>query len=157
MRNVTTLNIICIRGLFLHFTTLHVQLTPKVEAQLIATIRLKGTKAAAVMRAILGWEDGLKKKKKKKKETAINEGSFPHDVWRGYAKAVCTCIRNGSNCPLLSIADTSPIRRQRAQTIQGLATLGPITHFDPLCIASVSHPGPLLRPKMDKAREKAVS
>lgn len=102
-------------------------------------------------------------KKEKKKKEKKNEGSLPHEVWKGCAKAVSMCVKkkkkrtkkkNVSNSPMLSARRDSHQAAERANHTQG-AHIGTITHSDTLCVASVPHPGRLLGPKMDKVREKA--
>lgn len=109
---------------------------------LTAATRFKRTKAAAVMRALLCWQDGKKKKKKKKtgreNETAANEGSLPYEVWKGCAKAVPMCVKkkekitkkkNVSNSPMLSARRNCHQAAERANHTQG-AHIGTITHSD---------------------------
>lgn len=89
MRTVAVLNVICIVCLFLAFSNSARTTYAQGDPELTAATRFKRTDTATVMRAILAWQDW----QKQKKQTATNMGSFPHDVWIAYAKAVSVCVK----------------------------------------------------------------
>lgn len=110
---------------------------------LTAATRFKRTKAAAVMRALLCWQDGKKKKRNKERrenEIAANEGSLPYEVWKGCAKAVSMCVKKKKKitkkrtCPTLQCCqpDATLIRRQRERTIRRAHTSG-LSHTPTRC------------------------